>query len=356
MKVALVLLALAAAILPVPRRVVETSYSQGVYLSLQPLITGWSNLVPFALLDPLVVAAAVALTGAGVAAWRRSRRGRRIGALMSFVAQVAVLASAAYLAFLGCWGLNYRRLPLADRLDHRADRMTDDSIEGLATLAVDELNALHGRAHGQAWANPDTLVERMRPAFERRQRELGFTRLALVGVPKRTAFGFYFRWTSVAGMTNPFCLEVLLTPDALDVERPALLAHEWGHLAGFARESEAGFLGWLTALGAGDQARYSAWLDFYPRVEAALPRVRARRVRERLAEGPRRDYQAIERRLARGAVPALRDSAWKGYDGFLRANRVSEGLASYDGVVKLVAGTRFERDWVPALRASRGPG
>lgn len=352
----MVVLALAAAILPVPRRIVETTYSRGVYLSFQPLVTAWSNTVRFALLDPLVVAAGVALAAAGIEAWRRSGRGRRVRAVLAGLGRVSVLAAAAYLAFLGCWGLNYRRLPLAERLDYRDDRINEDALERLATLAVDELNALHDRAHGKAWPDPDALVEAMRPAFEERQRQLGFERLALAGTPKRTVFGFYFRWTSVAGMTNPYCLEVLLTPDALGFERPALLAHEWGHLAGFAHESEAGFIGWLTALAAGDQARYSAWLDLYPRVAAALSPHRFEQVSTRLADGPRRDYRAIELRLARGAVPMLRNSAWKGYEGFLRANRVSEGLASYDGVVKLAAGTRFERDWTPARRQGRRGG
>jgi len=352
-KITVVLLALAAAILPVPRRVVETTYSQGLYLSVQPFVTGWSNTVGFALLDPLVVAAGVALCVTSIAAWRRAGRGRRARGVISVLGQLSVLAAAAYLAFLGCWGLNYRRLPLAERLDYRHDRISEPALEQLALQAVDQLNALHGRAHGRPWPETNALVKAMQPAFEERQRQLGFERLALAGMPKRTVFGFYFRWASVAGMTNPYCLEVLLTPDALGFERPALLAHEWGHLAGFAHESEAGFIGWLTALAAGDQPRYSAWLDLYPRVAAALSPTRRKQMSARLGDGPRRDYRAIELRLARGAVPVLHDSAWKGYEGFLRANRVSEGLASYDDVVKLVAGTRFEREWVPARRRTR---
>ena len=62
---------------------------------------------------------------------------------------------------------------------------------------------------------------------------------------KRTLFGPYFRWTGVDGMVDPFGLEVLVNPDLLPWERPFVAAHEWAHLAGFADEAEASFVGWL---------------------------------------------------------------------------------------------------------------
>ena len=39
-------------------------------------------------------------------------------------------------------------------------------------------------------------------------------------------------------MVNPFGLEVLINPDILPIERPYVVAHEWGHIAGWALESE----------------------------------------------------------------------------------------------------------------------
>jgi hypothetical protein len=47
--------------------------------------------------------------------------------------------------------------------------------------------------------------------------------------------------------------------------------------------------------------------------------------------------------------------AWTLYDRFLKANRVSEGIASYDAVVSLVVGTRFVRPWTPALKIAIPP-
>jgi hypothetical protein len=50
--------------------------------------------------------------------------------------------------------------------------------------------------------------------------------------PRHTLVDFYFRWAGIDGLTNPFGLEVVLNSRLLDVERPAVLAHEWAHVAG----------------------------------------------------------------------------------------------------------------------------
>jgi Protein of unknown function (DUF3810) len=145
----------------------------------------------------------------------------------------------------------------------------------------------------------------------------------------------------------------LITPDALPFEVPAILAHEWGHLAGYANESEASFVGWLTCMFGSEQSRYSGWLELIPRLIGDLPPAVRTKVSAKLAPGPRSDLQAIEQRLRRAVVPGLNEVAWAGYDRFLKANRVAGGVRSYDAVVTLLAGTSFDREWRPRL-ANRG--
>ena len=73
-------------------------------------------------------------------------------------------------------------------------------------------------------------------------------------------------------MTSPFFLETLVASNLLPFERPGVIAHEWGHLAGFARESEASFFGLLVCLHGNDAAQYSAWLDIFVRTLGARHR------------------------------------------------------------------------------------
>ena len=59
-----------------------------------------------------------------------------------------------------------------------------------------------------------------------------------------------------------------------------------------------------------------------------------------LGPGPRADLRAIADRVNR-AQPLVHAVSWRVYDRYLRANRVEQGLASYDAVTRLVLGSRL---------------
>jgi len=170
---------------------------------------------------------------------------------------------------------------------------------------------------------------------------------------KWTMLGPYFRWTSVDGMVNPFALEVLANPDLLPWERPFVAAHEWSHLAGYADESEANFVGWLTCLRADTASQYSGWMYLYWQISGEVGTQERARMADRLDAGPRRDLDAIVQRLQRGQLPLLRNASWRVYDQYLRANRVEDGIRSYGEVVTLILRARFENGWTPVRRNGR---
>jgi hypothetical protein len=156
----------------------------------------------------------------------------------------------------------------------------------------------------------------------------------------------------VDGMVNPFALEVLRNPDLLPFELPFVAAHEWAHLAGFADESEANFVGWLTCLRADARAQYSAWQYLYWQISGEVPPALRAGMRTALDEGPRRDLDAVVERVRRGQLPRLRQASWQMYDQYLRANRVEEGIRSYGEVVTLILRARFDDGWTPVRRTS----
>jgi hypothetical protein len=82
-----------------------------------------------------------------------------------------------------------------------------------------------------------------------------------------------------------------------------------------------------------------------------LPRDVRRSLSAELEEGPRQDLEAAARRYAR-AAPVVTRVARETYDAYLRANRVEEGIESYDGVVRLILGTSDGSERAPRLRAS----
>lgn len=336
--IALVAGAAVLALMPQPASWIEQHYSRGAYLELQRRLTPLGNAAPVALADLAVLG--LALAASLWVPWRlgRSRAERGVRLAGWLVGRAAVVSASLYLWFLAAWGLNYHREPLTRWLDYDERRVTPAALRALADRTVDELNRLHALAHRGGWPSVDLLPGALQPAVERALRQIGLP-VPAPPRPHASLLRWYFRWAGIDGAIDPFFLEVLINPDLAPFERPFALAHEWAHLAGLARESEASFVAWLAVEQGTAPFRYSGWLAIGPHVWEALAPSEAEQVRHRLAPGPRADLAVIEARLAR-AVPGLRRAAWRSYDRFLKTQRVPQGVASYGEVVRLMLGTR----------------
>jgi hypothetical protein len=351
LKFGFILTAAALALTPLPRGAVERAYSRGLYPIVQPRLTSLSNSTSFAWFDALVL-----LTiGATIALWtvRLRRAGHKKGVgrtLASLAVDTATIGAVLYFWFLGAWGLNYQRQPLREQLDFREDRITRDGLRALAARTVDSLNALHRDAHAAGWPELAEMPIALEPAFLRAQRDLALRWTTHASRPKRTLFNFYFTRVSIDGMTGPFFLETLANGTLLPFERAATVAHEWSHLAGYADESEANFVGWLVCMRGPEPVQYSGWLSLYGTVVGALPRSERDDITRRLEEGPRADVRAISDRIRRHAIPVASRAGYALYDRFLKANRVEAGVRSYGEVLRLLLGTRFTEDGAPVLR------
>lgn len=347
--------AIAAAALSPGPALVERWFATGIYPDIQRALTPLSNALPFALLDVLLGAGLVLAATACLRAMRTARGTRTAAPLLRLVRHLAASAAAVYLAFLLLWGFNYRRVPMQDRLVLEPGAPSPEAVVQLGLTAASELNALHAEAHRIGWRERPWEHARLRDAFVRIQGSLSDAAPAAPGRLKGSVLGPYFRWTSVDGMINPFGLEILVNPDLLAFERPFVAAHEWAHLAGYADEAEASFVGWLTCLGADAPARYSGWLALYWQVRGELNDAERGRLAEALAAGPADDLDAVAARVRRGEWPWLRAAGWRVYDRYLKANRVEEGIRSYGAVVTLILRARFDAGWQPVRRTASVP-
>ena len=349
LKFVVVLAAAVIIVTPLPREAVERVYARGAYPLIQPRLTSLTNRTPVAWLDVMVILVAGAMIVMWIVRLRR-RRGGVLKTIGGLAGDTTAIVAIIYLWFLAVWGLNYQREPLRAQLDFREDRITREALRDLALRNVRSLNALHTEAHAGGWPELPAVPGLLAPAFLRAQQDLAMTWHAEPGLPKRSVLNFYFTRVSIDGMTDPFFLETLANQSLLPFEREATVAHEWSHLAGFADESEANFLGWLVCMRGSASARYSGWLSLYGTVMSSLPRADREELSRALEPGPREDLRAIADRIQRQALPMASRAGYALYDRFLKANRVEAGIRSYSEVLRLLLGTRFDETGAPVLR------
>jgi len=338
-RIALVVSAALAALVPVPAPVVERAYSEGLYPPLQRLLTTTSNFTPLPVLDVLI---AVVMAGFLALAWRDARSSAGwVRTLLRVVVRALIVGSAAYIAFAVAWGFNYRRIPLVEALPFEGERVTAGAAQRAASMAVERVNALHDAAHAAGFPSADQIDDRLVDGLRRAVGELGRGASIVPARPKRTLLDWYFRTAGVEGLTDPFFLETLISTDVLPFERPFVIAHEWSHLAGFADEGDANFVGWLACLRATPSAQYSGWLFLYSEIAQSIGREAAMAIARQLAPGPRADLLAIRERIVRHVNPRVASAGWRAYDAYLKANRIEAGKASYAQVVRLALGVRL---------------
>lgn len=335
----LIVTAITVALAPPGAATVERYYARWLYPDLQSATTALSNRAPFALFDAAIVVFILAAAGIWVWSIRGARnkkaRWRSLG--RGLVATLTLLA-VVYLWFLAAWGFNYARPPLESRIPFDTARVTPDAVRALAEHAVRRANHTHAAAHAAGFPAITDVPERLVIALHQVEREFGRPRPTVIARPKWSIFTPFYRASGVSGQLGPFFLETLLNPDLTGPERPAVLAHEWAHLSGYAPESDASFIGLLAALRAGPAAEYSVWLDLVSEAVGQLQPVTQRLVLEKLEAGPRADQEAIRQRLRQLVRPVER-AAWSTYDQMLKSQGVEEGIQSYSRVIQLLIGS-----------------
>lgn len=342
--------AVAVAATPVSASWIESWYSTSAYPRIARTLTPLSNLVPFAIFDVLLLVVIPTFVITLAAAVRALWRTRAFPQFLRTLVRLLTTVAALYLMFVGLWGLNYRRVRMPDRLVLERTMPDSEQVVKLGLTAVGEMNRLHATAHQQLAVGAEWRDPALRTAFAAVQHALTQAPDVEPGRLKRSFTGPYFRWAGVDGMVNPFGLEVIVNPDLLPFERPFVAGHEWAHLAGYADEAEANFVGWLTCVRAAPPHQYSAWFYLYWQLASEVNAQERGRLNAALAEGPRRDVNAVIARLRRGQIPALQHASWQVYDTYLKANRVEAGVRSYGEVVTLLLRARFDPGWIPVRR------
>ena len=331
------ILALALVLIPVPGWIVEELYSRDTYPWMQSVLTTITNMLPFALLDALLLGAAAAAVYRVIRLFNAVSQRGLFNAMGEGIRRVIRFAAVVVILFCFAWGFNYRRTPLEAALEGgKTAELTVDTLRAAVGDAASLASRLRPLIREHKEQSYDDIATSLLPPMNEALGKLRRPALAEPGRPKHSVvLTPFFTAAGVSGMINPLGLESVVSSDLLPYERPFVLAHEWAHLSGQADEADASAVGWLACMLGEPAFAYSASLYLIMEAGAPLPADHRRTALARLDSGVRADLDAIYVRLQR-QHPTVQRASSRVYDEYLKANRVADGRASYGRAVSLI--------------------
>lgn len=155
---------------------------------------------------------------------------------------------------------------------------------------------------------------------------------------------------STAGIYMPFAFEGQVDHGLHPLQKPFVMAHEMGHVYGYAEEGTCNFLGFLACMNHEDKfVQYSGLLGYWRYLASNLRRTapeKYKALRAELSPAVKNDLNAIADQMDKfpDILPELRDQV---YHTYLKTNGIKDGIDNYSVIVQLVARWKvsdFHRD------------
>ncbi len=163
-------------------------------------------------------------------------------------------------------GVNFSRYTFAEKSGLSTAGGTVEELEALCREMVAGVNRyvdLVERDEDGCCVASDTLPEDARTAMKKLAETYDFMDVYYPR-PKAILWSEAMSHMNFTGIYSPFTGESQFNANAPDYGKPHTLCHELGHAAGFEREDEANFIGFLACLGSGDDTfAYSGYLLGY---------------------------------------------------------------------------------------------
>jgi hypothetical protein len=326
---------------------VERAYANGAYPQWQAIAHAIAAPLPWSLGDiAALVGVAVIVARVNARLHTRQTLLRRVG-LAAFDTLVVLAVYGIW--FNVSWGWNYDRPPIEERAAYDASRVTPAAVNRLRSEAIAQLNALAAPAHARADDALDlpALAASWTPAVQ----AAGDVWTPRVGAAKPSIADPFMVATGTEGFINPLTLTSQLASDLLWFERPFSLAHEWSHVAAYAREDEANYLAIVTCLRSPDPTvRYSGWLELF----LYLPPLEKYK-KSTFVPLVWQDFNTIRTRNARHINATLAHWSWHTYNAYLKSKRIASGVKNYNEVTRLYLGVPLDADGLPVPRRNGTP-
>ncbi len=301
---------------------VEHWYALGVYPYISGLLQFSLGWIPFSVGDlfycAVIIWAALRLWkfALGILGKEFGNRGGK-ERLLRCSMRLLTLMAWVWLAFHVLWGFNYYRKSIPDQFGFVAERPSQQELLQFSQYLLNETN---------------------RYAIELNDSPLdipahGNCSTAGNQHPKASLFGVIGNYMGYGGYYNPFTGEAQINTHMPAFMLPFIAVHEKAHQLGYAKESEANFMGYLAALQSADSClKYAANLEMFIYANNALRRsdsVAARNNFKALSPIAIKDLKSYRAFVKKYQGPIDEFTTWF-YTKFLRLNNQPEGMYSYN--------------------------
>lgn len=318
---------------------IENYYTYGVYpyiARVQRLLLGW---LPFSLGDILYGLAIIFIIiklGKAIKIIVKKNRARNYW--WPGFRKVTFILLWCFVLFYGLWGLNYSRQGIAGQLGLKEKNYTTNDLDTLVKLLHTKLNSnasLVTPAIRDSFKTKRNLFANATLLYTIAAQKYAFLEYKSYSV-KPSLFSYLGNYFGFQGYYNPFTGEAQVNTTIPLSTEPFVAAHEIAHQLGYAKESEANFVGFLACrLHPSVHFKYSVYFDMYQyaiRELAYADSLMAQRYNQALHIQVKKDileYKAFYQKYRNPVEPYISEF----YSYFLKANNQPKGRESYYEVV-----------------------
>ena len=309
-------------------------YARTAYPVISYILSGFSNIIPFALGDLFI-----ALSIGGMIAYPFYARIRLKLSWKKILRRDVEYLLWIYVWFYLAWGLNYSQKDFYGRTNIPYTAYTPEIFQSFVDNYIDKLNASYTdvtsideplvcreSVHGYNQIS-DTLGIHRPPHSSPRVKTMLFTPfISMVGV---------------TGSMGPFFCEFTLNGDLLPPQYPATYAHELAHLLGITSEAEANFYAYQVCTRSQvKEIRFSGYFSVLPHVLGNARRLMSEeeyaelfsRIRPEIIELAQKNQQYWMEKYS----PLIGDIQNFIYDLYLKGNKIQSGRKNYSEVIGLL--------------------
>ena len=318
---------------------VENYYSTGIYQYISTLLRILFGWIPFSIGDLLIFYFILYIFK-----FIYKLIKNRFKSFLPKVVGITAFASVIYFCFYFLWGLNYFREPLSKNLGYTTSPYSNEELINLSNHLVSKLNESHLRI-----TKSDT-IQIVNPYSQKEMYSLarnGYDNLAkelpqfeyTFGTAKSSLMSLLQSYNGTSGYLNPLTGEAHVNSRIPKTGYPTTICHEMAHQIGFAAENEANFIGFLAS-----KENHDIYFQY------AAYRMATRYTIFELYKRDPDAYWEIFKKINSGVIKDFKSSSnfWKayenpfepimkkGYNVYLKSNKQSHGVESYNYVVDLL--------------------